>query len=152
MHLATYLGLLDNSLRTLADAFRQVGSGHADEPDVENTCQLLAGRTDAQIDTLAPIIDRYGEHREEEPERLHATGLSGTRGGPVGLLRDLQDLYLLAALVDLTWTVVHQAAQALRDHELLNLTTNRQSDTDRQLGWLRTRIKQAAPQALIAAR
>ncbi|HET9137938.1 hypothetical protein [Actinophytocola sp.] len=46
MHLATYIGLLDSSLRTLADAYRQVGRGHGAEPDVAHTCQLLAARID----------------------------------------------------------------------------------------------------------
>ncbi|HET9137939.1 VOC family protein [Actinophytocola sp.] len=40
------------------------------------------------------MVRRYGEHREAESERLHATGLDHTRSGAVGLLRDLQDLYL----------------------------------------------------------
>ncbi|MFE2757710.1 hypothetical protein ACFXGA_37480 [Actinosynnema sp. NPDC059335] len=152
MHLATYLGLLHTSLTTLAGAFREVGRGHADEPDVWHTCQVLAERTDHQAEALAPVVERYGEHREEEPERLHAAGLDSTRSGAVGLLRDLQDLYTLASLTDITWTVVGQAAQGLRDRELLDLVNACEQDTARQLTWLRTRIKQAAPQALIAAR
>jgi hypothetical protein len=152
MHLATYLGLLHTSLSTLADAFRQVGQGHADEADVVRTCQVLATRIDDQVAQLGPVVDRYGEHREEAPERLHATGLDGTRTGGVGLLRDLQDLYMPASFTDITWTVVEPAAQGLRDHELLDLVSSTEQDTARQLAWLRTRIKQAAPQALIAAR
>ncbi|GAA0221094.1 hypothetical protein GCM10010492_19020 [Saccharothrix mutabilis subsp. mutabilis] len=151
MHLATYLGLLHTSLTTLADAFREVARGHGEEPDVEHTCRVLAQRTDAQAEALAPAVERYGEHREEEPERLHAAGLDATRGGPVGLLRDLQDLYTLASLTDITWTVVGQAAQGLRDRDLLDIVTTHERDTARQLAWLRTRVKQAAPQALIAA-
>jgi hypothetical protein len=152
VHLSTYLGLLHTSLTTLADAFRQVGKGHGEEPDVRHTCQVLAARVDRQAEALAPLVQRYGEHREEEPERLHAAGLESTRGGPVGLLRDLQDLYTLASLADITWTVVGQAAQGLRDRELLDVVNSCEQDTARQLTWLRTRIKQAAPQALIAAR
>ncbi|MEV1117959.1 hypothetical protein AB0I91_23065 [Actinosynnema sp. NPDC049800] len=152
MHLATYLGLLHTSLTTLADAFREVGRGHGEEPDVWHTCQVLAGRVDRQAEALAPVVERYGEHREEEPERLHAAELESTRSGPVGLLRDLQDLYTLASLTDITWTVVGQAAQGLRDRELLDVVTSCEQETARQLTWLRTRIKQAAPQALIAAR
>jgi hypothetical protein len=152
MHLATYLGLLDTSLRTLAESFRQVGHGHGDEPDVFQTCLLLAGRIDRQVQALAPVVMRYGEDREEEPERLHATGLESTRSGAVGLLRDLQDLYMLASLTDITWTVVGQAAQGLRDHELLDIVNGCEHEVTRQLTWLRTRIKQSAPQALIAAK
>ncbi|MEU4743959.1 hypothetical protein AB0G02_26315 [Actinosynnema sp. NPDC023658] len=151
MHLATYLGLLHSSLTTLSDAFREVAQGHGDEPDVWHTCRVLAARVDRQAEALAPVVERYGEHRENEPERLHATGLQSTRGGPVGLLRDLQDLYTLASLTDITWTVVGQAAQGLRDRELLDVVGACEQDTARQLTWLRTRIKQAAPQALIAA-
>jgi hypothetical protein len=151
MHLATYVGLLHTSLETLAAAYREVGHGHGEEPDVATTCDLLARRIDGQLEKLGPVVDRYGEHREAEPERLHAAGLESTRTGPVGLLRDLQDLYMLASLTDVTWTVVGQAAQGLRDHELLDIVNSAEQDTTRHQSWLRTRIKQAAPQALIAA-
>jgi hypothetical protein len=151
MHLATYVGLLHTSLRTLAEAYREVGHGHREEPDVTQTCELLAGRIDGQLEKLRPVVDRYGEHREQEPERLHAAGLESTRTGAVGLLRDLQDLYMLASLTDVTWIVVGQAAQGLRDHELLDIVRSAELDTTRHLSWLQTRIKQAAPQALIAA-
>jgi hypothetical protein len=152
MHLATYVGLLDSSLRTLADAFRQVGEGHAEEPDVFHLCHVLAKRIDGQVEMLTPVVERYGEQRESEPERLHAQGLGSTRSGGVGLLRDLQDLYMLGSLVEMTWTAIGQAAQGLRDRELLHIVHSCDEDTSRQLQWLRTRIKQAAPQALIAAK
>jgi hypothetical protein len=152
MHLATYLGLLHRSLRTLADAFREVAGGHGEEPDVERTCQVLAQRIDSQVEKLGPIVERYGEHRESEPERLHAAEFEQTRTGGVGLLRDLQDLYALASFTDITWTVVGQAAQGLRDRELIDVVSSCEQETARQLAWLKTRIKQSAPQALIAAR
>jgi hypothetical protein len=40
-------------------------------------------------------------------------GLTTVRGGPVGLLRDLQDLYQLDNLVDSTWMLVGQAAHGV---------------------------------------
>ncbi|MEU7474863.1 hypothetical protein AB0A63_02695 [Lentzea sp. NPDC042327] len=151
MHLSTYLGLLHTSLGTLAAAFREIAAGHGDEPDVQHMCEVLAGRTDSQAGHLWPFVQRYGEHREDEPERLHAAEVTETRGGGVGLLRDLQDLYALASFTDITWTVVGQAAQGLRDRELLDVVSSCEKETKRQLSWLTTRIKQAAPQALIAA-
>ncbi|SDG58226.1 hypothetical protein SAMN05216553_109187 [Lentzea fradiae] len=152
MHLATYLGLLHTSLRSLAAAFREVAKGHGDEPDVQHTCTVLASRIDAQTEKLGPIVGRYGEDREDEPERLHTAEFTETRSGGVGLLRDLQDLYALASFTDITWTVVGQAAQGLRDKELMDVVSSCEQDTARQLAWLQTRIKQSAPQALIAAR
>jgi hypothetical protein len=40
----------------------------------------------------APLVDRYGEQRDEEPERLYHGLFDGTRSGSFRLLRDLQDL------------------------------------------------------------
>jgi hypothetical protein len=152
VHLATYLGLLHHAEHALAEAFRRVGEGHRAEPDVAHLCRVLAEHSDRHVDALAPVVERYDEHREDdEPERLLADELGETRSGGVGLLRDLQDLYTLASFVDITWTVVGQAGQGLRDRELLDVVTSCEQDTARQLRWLLTRIKQAAPQALIAA-
>lgn len=152
MKLPVYLGLLHQSEATLAESYRQVADGHGDEPDVHFLCLTLARQCDAHQEALRPIIDRYGETSEDdEPERLHHDGLSETRTGPVGLLRDLQDLYLIASLVDITWTMVKQAAQGLQDAELLDVVGRCDGETATQLGWLKTRMKQAAPQALIAA-
>ncbi len=153
MKLPVYLGLLHKAEGTLAESFRQVSEGHGHEPDVYFLCQALATQCDEHQRALQPIIDRYGEvDEDDEPERLHADGLQNTRSGPVGLLRDLQDLYLLANLVDITWTMIKQAAQGLRDKELLNVVNECDGQTSTQLKWLQTRMKQAAPQALITAK
>jgi hypothetical protein len=152
MHLASYLGLLHHAEHALGNAFDEVGSKHRAEPDVHRTCQVLSGQAFDHEERLTPIVDRYGEQPEAEPERLKAAEFTGARSGGVGLLRDLQDLYSLASFVDITWTVVGQAAQGLRDRELLNTVSSCQAQTATQLAWLQTRIKQAAPQALIVAR
>ena len=151
MKFPVYLGLLHKSEQTLAASFQQVAEGHGAEPDVYYLCQSLADQCEAHVQALAPIVDRYGEVDDDEPERLHADGLSETRSGPVGLLRDLQDLYLLASLVDITWTLVEQAAQGLRDTELIDVVERCEGETRTQLRWLSTRMKQAAPQALLVA-
>ena len=154
-HLSTYVALLHRSEQTLADAFRTVGQGHAQHPDVLFTCQALAQMSEEHVRRLAPIAQRYGEQAGgddvQEPERLHADGLAQVRSGPVGLLRDLQDLHVLATLVQTTWTVVYQAAQGLRDQDLQSAAEAASADTSRQLSWLNTRMKAAAPQALIVA-
>lgn len=149
-HLSTYVGLADHSEKTLADSFRAVATGHSAEADVFHTCALLARWSEEHRHLLAPVIARYGEDDSvDEPERLRADGLVEVRSGPVGLLRDLQDLHVLATLVQTTWTCVAQGAQGLRDHELLEVATTSNAETSRQLTWLNTRIKTAAPQALI---
>jgi hypothetical protein len=147
-----YLGLLHEAEGTLAASFRQVADGHSAERDVFFLCRTLADQCDQHGAALRPVVQRYGECPvDDEPERLHADGLTRTRTGAVGLLRDLQDLYLLASFVEITWTMIKQAAQACRDTELLSVVDRCDRETSIQVSWLRTRMKQAAPQALIAA-
>ena len=150
-HLTTYIGLADHSEQILADSFRTIAEGHAQAVDVFHIGHMLAGWSDDHRDALAPVIERYGEADVDEPERLHAAGLAETRQGDIGLLRDLQDLHVLATLVQTTWTVIAQGAQGLRDQELLEVANSSNAQTSRQLTWLNTRMKAAAPQALIVA-
>ena len=151
-HLATYVALADRSEQTLADSLRAVAEGHARQADIFHTCHLLAGWSEDHRKALSPVVERYGEQNDvDEPERLHVSGLAEVREGEIGLLRDLQDLHLLATLVHTTWTVLAQGAQGLRDQKLLEITTSSNAQTLRQLRWLNTRMKEAAPQALIVA-
>jgi hypothetical protein len=151
MHVAHYLGLLERAQSALASAYRDVGSGHADEVDVKRTCELLARHCDERSGALAPFAERYGQEASGEPERLHADLFQGTRTGGLGLLRDLHDLYVMAALCDMAWVLVGQAARGLRDDDLLAVVQSGEQETATQLKWLRTRLKQAAPQALVVA-
>lgn len=152
VQLAHYLGLLHRSERELARAFREVAASHGEEPDVAHLCELLARDCDRHAEQLAPFAERYGEDAPDEPERLHGELFAGTRGGPLGLLRDLHDLYLMATECDISWTLVGQAAQGARDADLLAVVEACESETATQLKWLETRMKQAAPQALVVAR
>jgi hypothetical protein len=152
-HLSTYVALAHVSEQTLADSFRTVGHGHADHPDVLFTCLTLAELSDSHVEAIRPIAERYGEDAHvEEPERLHADGVGQVRAGGIGLLRDLQDLHLLATLVQTTWTVLLQGAQGLRDHDLIDVARGVSGDTGRQLAWLETHMKVTAPQTLIVER
>jgi hypothetical protein len=151
MHLATYIGLLDQAERTLGESFRQVAHGHAGEVDVFHMCLQLAQQCDAHVDALRPLVERYGESKDPEPERLHADGLSETRSGGLGLLRDLHDLYMLANYLDMAWTMVGQAGKGARDEELIAIVAQCEGQVGTQLTWIRTRMKSAAPQALLVA-
>src|ERR1044072_1904651 len=151
MQLAHYLGLVHQAQIQLAEAFREVGSAHTDEVDVASMCEKFAQRCDGHAEALRPFADRYGEAAESEPERLHSELFGGTRTGPLALLRDLHDLYLMACECDICWTLVGQGAQGARDDDLLAVVHSCEGDTALQLKWLRTRMKQAAPQALVVA-
>jgi len=151
VNLGAYVGLLEHAQRALADAFREVGTAHRDEPDVEHICQKLARQCERHAAELAPFGERYGRRPDDEPERLHRDLFDGTRSGPLALLRDLQDLYVMACECDIVWTIVGQAAQGARDTELLDVVHGCEGETSTQMAWLTTRMKSAAPQALVVA-
>lgn len=149
MNLSHYLGLLHKAQVDLAGAFREVGEAHKDEPDVFYDCERLAAQCDQHAEELQPFTERYGEEADDEPDRLHSEIFKGTREGGLGLLRDLHDLYLMAAECDISWTLVGQAAKGARDDELTNVVDRCEGETAMQMMWLRSRMKIAAPQALV---
>jgi hypothetical protein len=150
--LPVYIGLLDEAEATLANSFRVVAHGHGEEPDVHFLLETLAGQCDAHREALKPVIERYGEDTEgDEEHRLTANGVREVRSGPLALLLDLQDLYVLVNHIDVTWMMVGQAAKGDRDGQLLDIVARCEGDTELQIRWLKTRMKQAAPQALLVA-
>ena len=151
MHLANYLGYLHRPELNLAEGFRKVADGHVEEADVFCTCNTLTKQCEAHAEKLKPFVDRYGEEKPEEPERLYHELFDETRTGGLGLLRDLHDLYLMASTCDISWTMIGQAAQGARDRELLETADACGRQTATRMKWLKTRMKQAAPQALLVA-
>jgi hypothetical protein len=96
---------------------------------VQAICRKLAAQCDAHAEELGPPAERYGEEAADEPERLHSELFRGTRGGGLGLLRDLHDLYLMACECEIAWTLVGQAAQGARDTELLQVVRRCEGET-----------------------
>jgi hypothetical protein len=151
MHIANYLGLIHQSEKDLAEAFRMVANHHGDEVDIYQICLLLASWSDKHIEALTPFVKKYNEEKSEEPDRLKQAIFGKPRSGPLALLRDLHDIYLLATEVSLCWTVVSQASAGLKDKELTAICDKLSAETRRQLSWLMTRIRESAPQTLIVA-
>jgi hypothetical protein len=83
MMLPVYLGLLQKAELALASSYRQVPEGHGAPPEVYHLCQALAKQCDQHEQALAPVIGRYGERPDGEPERLHEVEISETRSGRV---------------------------------------------------------------------
>jgi hypothetical protein len=151
VNLSHYLGLLHRAETDLAAAYREVGAEHRDEPDVFHDCERFARQCDDHAAQLEHFAARYGEDGDDEPDRLHSEIFRGTRSGSLALLRDLHDLYLMAAECDISWTLVGQAAKGARDDDLTGVVDACEGQTATQMSWLRTRMKSAAPQALVVA-
>ena len=149
MHLGHYLSLLRRAETDLAGGLRTVADAHRDEADVHELAQRLAEQCDRHAELLDAAARPYPV--QDPPDQLYGDRFEGPRTGPLGLLRDLHDLYVIAAECDICWTLVGQAAQAVRDEHLVSVVGRCDSETAGQLAWLRSRLKQAAPQALVVA-
>jgi hypothetical protein len=115
----------------LAELLRTVADRHAAEVDVHHLATALAEQADQHAQGLGPILARYDVGAEEDE-----------------LLRDLRELYLKAQETLLRWVTVNQGAQAARDRELLEAAKKLSSETEAQMKWVLTKIKESAPQAL----
>jgi hypothetical protein len=151
MHVGNYLGILHRSELDLVDAFKTIADHHGEEPDVYNMCKLLASWSEEHVKDIKSLVDRYSEEKSDEPDRLKQSLFEQPRSGSLALVRDLHDLWLLANEIHLCYIILLQAARALRDLEMEKICQQFDEQTDRQILWLLTRIKQAAPQALVVA-
>lgn len=104
-----------------------------------------------------PVLDRSlrcsrsldGQARESQPDRHGRAVQPPLKRTGFGLVRDLHDCWLLANETHMSLVVLDQAAKGLRDKEMQELVERVDHQNKRQRSWLLTRIKQAAPQALV---
>jgi hypothetical protein len=151
MHIGNYINMMHRNGEDLGKAFKTVAKEHGGEPDVEETCLLLASWTHALVQKLEPFTKKYGEERNKEPDRLMRSLFKEPRKGSMGLLRDLQDLWLMCEEGQVCCTILRQGASGLRDKELIELCNEIEKTAKRQASWLLTRMKSAATQTLIVA-
>lgn len=143
----------------LAKELRTIGERHAVEHDLYHLGHTLARQCAEHLERLAPFAERYGAPpgddgvaespglletlRHKSAELLGRSEMSGLL-----LLRDLRNLYLSAQEAEIAWVILAQAAQAVRDRELLQVTSLCHEEAEARGKWLRTRIKDSAPQVL----
>jgi hypothetical protein len=149
MHIANYLGMIRNAERQLAESFLVVAERHQQESDVLIQGKQMAEWCRANGEELKPAIQKYGVRRSEDPEHLRSALFQGGRIGGFGLLRDLSDLLALATALKSYWTILLSGAMALHDKDLEALCARCAMKTARQIEWIDTRLKLAAPQAMV---
>ncbi|MFI8203507.1 hypothetical protein [Streptomyces sp. NPDC085937] len=147
----TYLDFQRAHQITVASSCTVVSEGHPGDADVQWTTARFARQCREQADVLASSSAFLGSPSQAAPERMHVAGLTSARSGPAGLLRDLQELYQLVSLSDITWSLVGQAARAVRNRELIRVIDDCSAQTTAQLDWLRLSMKTIAPQTLLVA-
>lgn len=148
-HIADYIGLLQEAEQRLVEGFHQVADSHKEEPDLGSLCRIFAGWSDESARLLDPFVQRYGERKEGEPEKLDKALLVKRSPSAFNLLRDLHDLWLMVNESMISLDVLEQAARAKHDKEFEKSIRSIRDKNKRQRTWLRTRLRQAAPQTLV---
>jgi hypothetical protein len=148
-HVPDHLGLLAEANEEFIQACDSVSAHHIEETEVRYVLSLLAGFSREAVETLKPFRAKYGHRDSREAKNLRKELFSSTHIGALGLLRDLQNLFVLASEAQILLTTILQASQALRDPELLMACHHLQGQNKRQLAWLDTQIKHRAPHTLI---
>jgi hypothetical protein len=145
----------------LAKRLRVTAERHATESDLYHLGHTLARRCAEHLQALAPFAQRYGakpapDDLEGSPglvetvRRKSAEVVGRSEVAGLILMADLRELYLAAQHAELAWVVLLQAAKARRDAELIDAVTRCHEEAEMCGKWLRTRIKESAPQVYAA--
>ncbi len=148
-HLDDHLALIRGSEEALAGSFEEAGKKHESEPDMKPILLVLASWSRQRLASLDAHVGGRKLPDRDEPRSLHEALFRGARSGGYGLLRDLQDLWLLASESHISWEILHQSSLALRDSNLIDLCDAGKASNNRQVAWLRTRIDASSPQSLV---
>ncbi len=136
------------------------GQRHRTDHEVRHVTVDLARWSLENRRALAGLAGRYGENlgKEQDPQppgqptahlRERTAELLGRRPEPgLLLLHDLRHLYLLASGNSIHWTALGQAAQAVRDSDLLAIVTACHGKSTRQAVWCNATIKAVSAQVL----
>jgi hypothetical protein len=149
MHLPIVLGELHRGETLLSAAYSHLATAHADEADLHHACTAFARQAEQHAVAVRPAVATYGEVIPDQPDRLYAQLFTGERRGSAGMLRDVRDLWLFASSIEMTWTLAYQAAKAHKDAELLAVAKSAKEQLVAQRKLLETKLKVAAPQALL---
>lgn len=138
---------------------RNVGARHAVDSGVYHVAETLAVRCADNARLLEPHAGRYGVDAGtlgdgsgtlERVRRMASEMLGTSEVAGMLLLTDLKALYLEAHRAELAWVVLVQAAKAVRDEDLLAAAETGREEAERRWKWVRTRVKEVAPQVLAA--
>jgi hypothetical protein len=148
---------LHRSERKLAHRLNVTAARHVSDQDIYHLAQDLAKWSQQHLTELAKHGRHYGLHLSSNPRTAAVTGFIQTRMSAAlrkrpepGLLvlADLRRVYRLAACTSVDWELLGQAAQTVKDQELLSLTSRCHPDTLRQMRWANAMLKELSPQVL----
>jgi hypothetical protein len=150
---------LHRSETSLGRALLAMADRHHVEHEIFHLARDLAGWSRDHVRRLAALGREHGltldpEPRWSVPDRVAAvlqrgSDALGRRPEPgLLLLADLRRLHRKAAGVSLDWELLAQAAQAMRQRQLLELAQSCHPDAVRIMQWSNAHLKVMAPQII----
>lgn len=160
MKIGLALRELHRSEDELAHKLLQVSDRHKVDHDIFYLGQELALWSQQHVRALSEAAARYDVRLDPEPRtesrvaaRARDAVSQATRRVPEAgllLLVDMREVYTRASGVSVDWELVAQAAQGIRDTELLSLTKTCHPETLRQVRWANAKLKESATQILVS--
>jgi hypothetical protein len=151
---------LHRSENELAAQLLAVSDRHKADHEVFHVARDLAVWSQDHVREIARIGHKYDLELDPEPAgdptmlqriRQEVSDRRGRRSAPaLMLLRDLRSIYMDASGVFVDWELVGQAAQGVRDRELLDVTQRCRPQTRRQSTWANAQLKEKATQILVS--
>lgn len=144
----------------LAQALEAAADRHALDADMHLHCRTLATHARNRAALLVGHGERLGTDLDAEHRPGAVAKALGTMREAAGtilgrkeqagalLLHDLRHLHRVASEVEVAWWIVRQGALVHRDTELYELFDPCHEETWNELRWLKTKIKETAPQVL----
>ena len=134
-----------------------VGERHRTDHEIHHLTHDFARWSRRHADLLAEASQRHDaelDHADDDsrwlrPVREKAPELFGRRpeAGLV-LLRDLRELHLDLVGLSVDWEILTQAAQGVKDADLLGVAQTCRPETLRQARWTNAMIKVISPQVI----
>jgi hypothetical protein len=157
MKLGLAIRELHRSERKLELLLRTLAARHYSESGIYHLALDLAGWSESHVRELAEIGQRHGVRLSERGRptgpgwslQRRVSELLKRRPEPgLLLLADLRRVHRSAAGVSLDWELLAQGAQAVKDEELLAVTSRCHPQTLRQMRWANAMLKELSPQVL----
>ncbi|TRW44077.1 hypothetical protein [Georgenia yuyongxinii] len=158
IHLA--LEALHADENALARELFRLAERHKVDHDIYHLGRDLARWSQRHVTEIATVAARFGAELDPKPPgestlpekvREKAADLMGRRGeAALLLLRDLRGVYTGAAGVYADWELVAQAAQGLKDTELMKVAERCGAESKRQMKWANGKLKESATQILLS--
>jgi len=151
---------MHRSENDLAHHLLTISERHKVDHEVYHLARDLARWSQQHVRDIADMGKSYGLNLEPEPrgemglmETIREKGSEMVGRRPetgMLLLRDLRELYLKACGVSADWELLAQAAQGMKDKDLLGLAEKCHPQTIRQMKWANGKLKESATQVLVS--